>query len=197
MGFCSGSWSSILASRKQGKSFDTKFFASRLTGVVKVQKGSALPIYAVVIASSVACVIGLINLGSSTAFNDVISLSVSSLYASYIITESFLLYRRVTGAVKSRDSADVGELSWGPFHLPGILGIAVNLVVVCFGIIIFIFSFFPVATPVTPKTMNFSSLMTGSVVLFAVLYYVIWARKEYKGPINEVPSSHMLEGRTP
>ncbi len=34
--------------------------------------------------------------------------------------------------------------------------------------------------------MNFSVLMTGSVVLFAVLYYVLWAKKEYKGPIVEV-----------
>lgn len=36
--------------------------------------------------------------------------------------------------------------------------------------------------------MNFSVLMTGSVVLLAVLYYVLWAKKEYKGPIVEVPS---------
>ena len=83
----------------------------------------------------------------------------------------------------------------GPFHLLGLLGIAVNLFAVCFGIIIFVFSFCPVATPITPGTMNSSSLMTGTVVLFAVLYYMIWAKKEYKGPINEVLSSHMLEER--
>ena len=52
--------------------------------------------------------------------------------------------------------------------------------------IIFFFSFWPVATPVEPKTMNFSVLMTGLVVLFAVLYYVMWARRTYKGPIVEV-----------
>ena len=33
--------------------------------------------------------------------------------------------------------------------------------------------------------MNYSVLMTFSVVLFAVLYYVLWARKEFHGPIVE------------
>lgn len=151
--------------------------------------GSSIPIYAVVIASSVACLIGLINLGSSAAFNDVISLSVSSLYASYIITESFLLYRRVTGGIRKRntinETSEPGQLIWGPFHLPGIFGIAVNAFAVGFGCIIFLFSFFPVATPVEAASMNFSVLMTGSVVIFAIFYYVVWAKREYKGPIIE------------
>jgi len=158
--------------------------------VSKVQIGTSIPIYAVIIASSVACIIGLINLGSSAAFNDVISLSVSSLYASYIITEGFLLYRRVTGGINPRNAINntskPGQLVWGPFHLPGIFGILVNLFAVCFGVIIFVFSFFPVATPVEAVTMNFSVLMTGSVIMFAIFYYIVWARKVYKGPIVEI-----------
>lgn len=65
-----------------------------------------IPVYAVVIASFTACVAGLINIGSSAAFNDVISLSVTSLYASYIITEGCLLFRRCTGGIRSRNSVD-------------------------------------------------------------------------------------------
>lgn len=78
------------------------------------------------------------------------------------------------------------QLVWGPFHLPGVFGIAVNVFAVAFGLIIFFFSFWPVATPVTPATMNYSIVMTGAVVTFAVLYYVIYARKVYTGPIVEV-----------
>ena len=152
---------------------------------------TSIPLYAVIICSLVACAIGLINIGSSAAFNDVISLSVSSLYASYILTESFLLYHRLTGGIKSpRSGADEtsepNQLIWGPFHLPGVFGIAVNLFAVCFGIIIFFFSFWPVATPVQAATMNYSVLMTGSVILFAILYYVAYARRAYTGPIIEV-----------
>ncbi|KAK3172805.1 hypothetical protein OEA41_006130 [Lepraria neglecta] len=159
--------------------------------VSKLQPKTAIPMLAVIITSSIACLIGLINIGSATAFNDVISLGVSSLYASYVITESFLLWRRCTGGIRmptdiSNDTGEANQLVWGPFHLPGIFGILVNAFAVAFGIIIFFFSFWPVATPVQAAHMNFSVLMTGSVVLFAIFYYVVWARKTYKGPIVEV-----------
>ncbi|KAL8947412.1 MAG: hypothetical protein Q9222_006301 [Ikaeria aurantiellina] len=158
--------------------------------VGKLQAKTAVPTLAVIITSIVAALIGLINLGSSAAFNDVISLSVSSLYASYLISETLLLWRRCTGAISPRlhpsESAETNALSWGPFHLPGVFGIAVNAFSVIFGLIIFFFSFWPVATPVTPATMNFSVLMTGSVTLFAILWYVVKARHVYKGPIVEV-----------
>ncbi|KAL8930817.1 MAG: hypothetical protein Q9208_000358 [Pyrenodesmia sp. 3 TL-2023] len=156
--------------------------------------GSSIPIYAVVIASMTAAFIGIINIGSTAAFSVVISLSVSSLYLSYIITEAFLLYRRCTGGIRSRNprhSTSNDELlspetlTWGPFHVPGALGITVNIFAVCFGIVIFVFSFFPTATPVEPTTMNYSVLMLGAVIIFATLYYVIWARKQYVGPIVE------------
>ena len=34
--------------------------------------------------------------------------------------------------------------------------------------------------------MNFSVLMTGSVVLFSVVYYWVWARRVYRGPVVEI-----------
>lgn len=152
--------------------------------------GSSIPVYAVIIASITACVIGLVNIGSASAFSIVISLSVTNLYASYIIVESFLLYRRCTGGIHSRhsidDTTEPDVLIWGPFHLPGIFGIAVNLFAVCFGIIIFVFSFFPVSYHPGAADMNYSVVMTAAVVIFSVLYYVVWARKEFKGPIIEV-----------
>lgn len=158
---------------------------------MQVQPKSAIPLPAVIVTSSIACLIGLINIGSSTAFNDVVSLSVSCLYASYIIVEVFLLWRRLTGAVVSpkdvaKHTGEVNQLIWGPFHLPEIFGVLVNVFAIGFGIVIFVFSFFPVATPVVAKTMNFSVLMTGSVVLFAALYYVVSARKTYNGPLVEI-----------
>lgn len=136
-------------------------------------------------------VLGLINIGSLTAFNIIISLSVSSLYASYIIVEALLLWRRLTGKIRSQheispDSSETSPLVWGPFRIPGIFGIINNTFSVIFGIIIFFFSFFPYATPVEASTMNYSVLMTGFVVLFATFYYLVWARKNFKGPVVEV-----------
>lgn len=49
------------------------------------------------------------------------------------------------------------------------------------------------ATPVTAARMNFSVLMTGSVVLAAVMYYGLWARKTYEGPIVEATELSVME----
>ena len=119
-----------------------------------------------------------------------VSLGVSGLYASYVITELLLLYRRIIGAIRLPVQGDYGasemdELVWGPFRLPGLSGILVNAFAVLFGIIIFFFSFWPVTSIVEPATMNYSSLMTGSVVIAAVVYYAIWARHTYEGPLFE------------
>ena len=158
--------------------------------MIQVQSNSTTPLHAVVITLGLAMLIGLINLGSAAAFNDVISLSVSALFASYIITESLLLWRRLTGAIHLRadgdhHSGEVNQLIWGPFHLPGIFGIIVNVFAIIFGLIIFFFSFWPVTSSVKPDNMNFSSLMTGSVVIVAVFYYLIRARHTYQGPLTE------------
>ncbi|KAL8787244.1 MAG: hypothetical protein Q9195_007854 [Heterodermia aff. obscurata] len=155
--------------------------------VSKVQPESTVPLHAVVITMGVSVLIGLINLGSTTAFNDVVSLGVSGLYASYIVTEALLLYRRVTGAIRSPNDGvgEKGELVWGPFHVPGVFGIIVNILAVLFGMIIFFFSCWPVSSTVEPATMNYSSLMAGAVVIAAVFYYAIWARHTYEGPLFE------------
>ena len=165
---------------------------------VQLQPKTAIPTLAIIITSLVAILVGLINIGSATAFNAVISLSVSSLYASYIITETLLLYRRCTGFIhphqghlsslsnNNNNNNPANHLTWGPFHLPGIFGIAVNIFAVAFGLIIFFFSFWPVATPVEPATMNYSIVMTGAVVVFALVYYVVYARRIYTGPVVEV-----------
>lgn len=66
-----------------------------------------------------SCLLALINIGSATAFNDVVSLTVSGLYTSYLISASLLLYRRVTGGVQdaaidpSLANTKGAELVWG------------------------------------------------------------------------------------
>jgi hypothetical protein len=50
---------------------------------------------------------------------------------------------------------------------------------------IWFFSFWPQTSHVDAKSMNFSPLMTGTVFLFSVGYYLVWGRRDYKGPIVE------------
>ncbi|KAL9598427.1 MAG: hypothetical protein Q9219_004517 [cf. Caloplaca sp. 3 TL-2023] len=156
-----------------------------------VQVGSAIPLYAIMVMAGVSCAIGLINIGSATAFNDVLSVGVSSLYASYVLTEAMLLYHRIRGNIRHRNQMagttwHANELVWGPFHVPGVWGILLNAFAVGYGIIVFVFSFFPQMVEPDAAHMNFASLMTGAVMIFAVIYYYAYARKVYKGPVVEI-----------
>jgi hypothetical protein len=37
----------------------------------------------------------------------------------------------------------------------------------------------------TVDMMNYSVVVTGGLVIFSVIYYFAWARKEYNGPVVE------------
>ncbi|KAL8691748.1 MAG: hypothetical protein Q9218_003097 [Villophora microphyllina] len=162
-----------------------------ILGFAMVQSDTAIPLYAIFVMALVSCLIGLINIGSSTAFNDVISLGVSSLYASYVLTEALLLYHRIIGNIRhpkqmAGSTWQANELVWGPFHVPGIWGILLNAFGVGYGIIVFIFSFFPQSVKPDAAHMNFSCLMTGAIMFFAVIYYHVYARQVYTGPVVEI-----------
>lgn len=58
-----------------------------------------LSLSAIVIVTAVATLLGLINIGSSTAFNDVVSLVLQSFDTSYSMAISKLLYRIVDSQI--------------------------------------------------------------------------------------------------
>lgn len=130
------------------------------------------------------------NIGSAVAFNDVVSLTINSLYSTYLISCGLFLWLRCTGFIKSPservDMHGTVGVSWGLFRILGVFGIAVNITACVYSIVILFFSFWPPATPTTAATMNYSVLMMGAVLLFSVLYYLLYAHKIYTGPIVEI-----------
>ncbi len=154
----------------------------------QINRRTSLPLYTIFLTTIVTCLLALINIGSSVAFNDVISLTVSSLYSSYLICCALLLWRRCTSGIgeSSRDVAAKTSLYWGPFRVPGVFGIIVNVVACIFMVIIIFFSFWPPATPTTAVSMNYSVLVFGAVILFSIAYYLTVAHRTYVGPLVEV-----------
>ena len=165
---------------------------------------------AIGLVTMIPALLALLYIGSSSIFEDIVSLSTSGLYASYFIPCSLLLWRRVTGQIKpysSRDSegttssptlpngssADTSdadevvqsELSWGPWRVPGLLGTINNAYACVYTVFVMFWSFWPPATPTTPSTMNYAVLMTGATVLFSIVYYYFWGKKGYMGPLIE------------
>ena len=92
----------------------------------QVRTQSTIPMYAIVVASIIPCLLTLINIGSTTVFNDVTSLALVGFYSIYFLSVALLLYRRITGSIRPRVAGapyapaalDKGsgeyELTWGP-----------------------------------------------------------------------------------
>ncbi|CAL00903.1 uncharacterized amino-acid permease C15C4.04c [Aspergillus awamori] len=158
-----------------------------------VSNRTFLPTYSILLTMTVCCLLGLINIGSAVALNDVVSMAVSGLYSSYLIVAVLLLWRRCTGAINNYNASDDtvvnvpgAKLMWGPFHVPGIWGILINTYAVIYIVIVIFFSYWPTELPVSVTTMNYSVVGTMGVVILAIIYYVVRARHVYTGPVIEI-----------
>lgn len=150
---------------------------------------------AIAVVTIIPALIALIYIGSPSVFEDVVSLSTSGLYASYLIPCSLLLWRRVTSRIQPHaPESNDGEiyvrpmpnirtqdenhdtevaqpqLRWGPWRIPGYFGIINNVYACIYILFVLFWSFWPPSTPATAKTMNYSILMTGAVILFSIVY---------------------------
>jgi hypothetical protein len=102
-----------------------------------------------------------------------------------------LLYRRCKGDIfKHNDSDGVvnapgSRLVWGPFHVPGAVGVLINAYAAVYMIIVVFFSFWPPHIAPTVTTMNFSVVGTCGTIILAVVYYLLRARHVYTGPVVE------------
>ncbi|KAH8703268.1 putative amino acid permease [Talaromyces proteolyticus] len=169
----------------------------------QVSPRAGVPVNAVLFTATVSTLLGLIPLGSPVAFNDLTSMSTSGLYLSYMVCCILLLYRRCTGGIiDPTDTSNPGgpsaaddeqivntagaKLVWGPFHLKGIFGIAVNVFAIIYMLITVFFSFWPPTAQVTTSTMNYSAVGTVGTMALSLVYYFVRARHVYEGPIVEM-----------
>lgn len=119
--------------------------------------------------------LSLINIGSSTALNAVVSLSSIALYVSYLIPITLLLTKRIRNE----------SVAWGPFHLNPRLGILVNIYAIIYAVFICVFLPFPPYTPVTATNMNYAGPVFSALIIIALGYWFFRGRKFYQGPICE------------
>lgn len=204
----------------------------------KVDRRTQVPINAIIVVTTLAALLCVIYVGSYTAFSDIVSLTITGFYSSYLLPTAFLLYRRIKGEIAPHrkvlalvaerdlsesssqtdskaihasgnvaiaDSSIVGEkhatsqgtldtssgevqvmpatdLSWGPWRIPGILGIINNAYALVYMVFVIFWSLWPQVTPVTAATMNYNVVVTGGVIIFSVIWYFVHGKKVYKGP---------------
>jgi choline transport protein len=117
--------------------------------------------------------LSLVNVGSTTAFNALVSLSTLGLYCSYGIPILIFAIRRFNGD---------DRIEFGPWNL-GRAGFAINVVAIVFCIFLVIFMSFPTELPVTANNMNYASVLFTAVIGFALVYYFVAGKKRYTGPV--------------
>lgn len=146
--------------------------------------------------SFLSALLGLINIGSTVVFYAFTSLTTAGFCSSYLCVLLPLLYHRVKGNIETplpgceydMHEKPTGErhLVWGPFRIPGVLGTANTTLACLYLVLSLFFSFWPTARYVTAETFNFSVVVYGGVLIIAGVYYAVWARKTFKGPIVEI-----------
>ncbi|KAM3506589.1 hypothetical protein MY11210_007487 [Beauveria gryllotalpidicola] len=136
-----------------------------------------VPVNAVVLSTVISILLSLINVGSAIAFNNLVSLGSGTLMVSYIVCIGCFMWRRWAG-----EAIPPAKFSLGAWALP------VNIVAMCYLSLVFIVAFFPpVPLPVLDaKSMNWSSLMFTIAVVWAMIYYFVWSRHVYEGPVKFV-----------
>lgn len=178
--------------------------------ISRVNPKTQIPIIAVLVVTGFACLLTLIYIGSDKAFNDVVSLTITGFYGSYLLPAVLLLYHRIIGNIQPHGTAnntalleegagkttdektpvrniELAEaqagLVWGPWRVPGWLGILNNVYACLYMVFVIFWSVWPPATPVTASTMNYSIVVTGGVIMLSIVWYFVRGRKEYRGPL--------------
>lgn len=141
----------------------------------KVRPGSGVPANAVYVTLVFTCLLALIIIGSTVAFNIILTISATGLFTSYIVCIACILHRRLAGEPFPASKFELGKF-----------GVFVNIFALCFLALAYVFLFFPAAPNPDPAGMNWGILIYGVVVLFAVGYYFAKARHEYEGPVHYV-----------
>lgn len=134
-----------------------------------------------------------IAIGSEVAYGIFVSLNVSGLVTSYIICIACtspltlrllsLVNRLFSGILRKRLLKEPFPPS--PFNL-GRAGNAINIIALCFLVIVWVFQFFPFAPNPGVKDMNWSCVIWATVLVFFMIYYTVWGRRNYLGPIVHV-----------
>ena len=142
-----------------------------------VDPRTRLPLYAIGVTCTINVLLALINIGSTQAFQALLSLLVASYYSTFLIAAGVMLRKRLTGEDKT--------LPWGPFRL-GRAGIPITVIAMAYTVVGTFFSFWPYTPNVTAQNMNYSSLLYGAAVIFSLIFWVFYGRKVYTGPLYEL-----------
>jgi len=131
----------------------------------RVNNKLGVPVWALILTTVIQLLLGLINLGSTSAFTAFVSVGVMALAVSYAIPIGISLFhgRR--------------EVSAARWNCGNVVGYTVNIIaIVWIAFEVVLFSM-PTALPVTEVSMNYASVVFVGFMAMSALWYAIHARK--------------------
>ena len=116
----------------------------------------------------------MINIGSTVAFNAIVSLNLMALMSTYTISIGCVLWRRTFGR---HDPLPTGRWSLGRW------GIVCNIISVVYTVFVLFWAGWPEMRNPAVDSINWGPIMFGVVFLISAVYYTVHGRKVYRGPV--------------
>lgn len=132
----------------------------------RVNDRLGVPLWALGLVTVVEMLLGLINLGSSSAFTAFVSVGVIALAVAYAVPIAISLF--------SNRRREVSQARWncGP-----VIGPVVNVIALAWIAFELVLFSMPMALPVTAVSMNYASVVFAGFMAISGLWYVVHARK--------------------
>ncbi|KAL4809401.1 amino acid/polyamine transporter I [Aspergillus unguis] len=135
----------------------------------KVNKRLDVPVWAIILSSTVICLLGLIYFGSTAAFNSFTGVATICLSTSYGLP-IFI------SVIRGRQAVKHSGFSLGKF------GFAINITTILWIILAVVLFCMPVTLPVDAESMNYASVVFAGFAGISITWYFVYARKHFTGP---------------
>ena len=146
----------------------------------QVNTKTKLPVNAHLMSCFWCAIVGCIYMGSTTAYNAMVTGCITFLLLSYSIPIVCLLY-------KGRDN-----IKHGPFWM-GKFGLFSNIVTICWTIFAWVFFCFPFTMPVDKDSMNYAAVVLAAMILYAVIYWFARGHRRFALNHPEFDSDDSME----
>jgi choline transport protein len=144
--------------------------------LAKIHPRLQMPVNATCAASVFVAVYGAIYVGSTTAFNSFISMSILSLNVTYAIPQGIVFFRGRDKILPSTRHFNLGKVL-GPFcNIFCVLWVSLYTVLFCL----------PTFLPAEVASMNYVSVVVAGVVLIIVIMWFSGKNKTFLGPVSHL-----------
>lgn len=140
-----------------------------------------IPVNSVLLSVPFTAALSLINLGTRVAFNAVLSLATIGLMATYVLSISCIMLRRIRKQALPRARWSLGKA-----------GLPVNCIGLAYASWSCFWSFWPVENGVTAATFNWGGVLFFGLMALSWILYQSGAKKNYHGPVTKV--QHWMNG---